>query len=72
MKDPHGYASCSSANRDGVFRQFTLRDYSVEFFPLLKRREKRQRFAVRGYRSRQTMERWRVFRRLASCYLGIR
>jgi hypothetical protein len=52
--------------------KFTLSDYCVEFFPLLKRCEKRECFAVSCYRARQFVERRGVFGCLASCYLGVR
>lgn len=36
----------SSANRGNAFGKFTVTDYCVELFPLLKRRKKRECLAV--------------------------
>src|SRR5260370_42467450 len=51
--------------------KFTFREYCVEFFPLLKGYEERERFAVSCYGSLQTVERGRIFGCSASCYLGV-
>ncbi len=52
--------------------KLTLREHCVEFFPLLKGYEERERFAVSCYGSLQTVERGRIFGCSASCYLGVR
>ena len=60
-----------SANRSNALGKFTLSDECVEFFPLLKCYEERERFAVSCYGSLQTVERGRIFGCSASCYLGV-
>src|SRR5258708_12468943 len=52
--------------------KLTLREHCVEFFPLLKGYEERERFAVSCYGSLQTVERGRIFGCSASCYLSFR
>src|ERR1700747_1391752 len=47
---------CSSANRCNALGKFTFSDYCIEFFPLLKRCEKCECFAVSCYRRRQTVD----------------
>src|SRR5215469_8648709 len=49
-----------------------LTDDSVEFLPLLKRREKCEQFAVSRYGARQAVKRRRVLGDFASLYVGIR
>src|SRR6266566_1542277 len=61
-----------SVNRRNIFGKLALTEYQVEFFPLSKRREKCEHFAVGCYRSRQAVKRRRVLTDFASLYVRIR